>query len=627
MCGIAGFVHKGMCSPRCQNLEDQIHKLQACRGPDAQTNSTFVEADTVIHLYHQRLKIQDLSDQANQPMTSKDKSLTIVFNGEVYNVDDLKKSFLSNHPLITRSDTEVLVESLAISEMQSVLEKVRGMFAIGLLNRRNGVITLVRDRFGEKPIHYWHGQNQFFFASQYDSVVTFMNQFEIEVKFEQESIWSYLTFGYFSYDSSLVSGVQKIPPGGIVEVVTSSKEIRLQNISRWSPRWEAEGKEKFSMDALHETLQLAVREQLIGDVPVGVFMSGGSDSTLISALAQRALSQPIHSFSVGFENPKYDESRFALQAATEIGTHHHPFVMRSSDALDILENVLVAFPEPLGDPSVFPTTFVSREARKHVTVCLTGDGADELFFGYGRYTRFLQLQSLAKVPWIAGLVPLLKFSAKIASSSRSQSKFDRLSSALYSSAPFSIYTPLVGFPNYDVALNAMNFNNARLNAMVGLWRKGSSSLALDRLREIDLDSYLCDDILVKVDRAAMMFGLETRAPFLDYRVQKYARITPESWLHGVENKVVLKEILSKYVSSEVYRRPKMGFGAPLSDWFRCDLRDWVQSTISGTDWESLGIDHLKVREISGEIMKGNDSKESFFWSLCALGAASRRIKR
>lgn len=626
MCGIAGFVHKGKCSPRCQQLETQVHKLQACRGPDAQTNSTFIEADTVIHLYHQRLKIQDLSDQANQPMTSKDNSLTMVFNGEVYNVDDLRKRFVPNHSLRTRSDTEVLVEALAKSDMQSVLDQVRGMFAIGLFNRRNGVITLVRDRFGEKPLHYWHGPDYFFFSSQYDSVVAFMNQFGIEVKFDQESIWSYLTFGYFSYDSSLVSGVQKIPPGGIIEVVTSSKAIRLHKKPRWFQPWEAEGKEDLSMDSLHDAMQSAVQEQLIGDVPVGVFLSGGSDSTLVSALAQRALSQPIHSFSVGFENPKYDESRFAKQAATEIGTRHHPFVMRSSDALDILENVLTAFAEPLGDPSVFPTTFVSREARKHVTVCLTGDGADELFFGYGRYTRFLQLQSLTRVPRIHRLIPMIRLAAKAVPSSRFQSKFDRLSSALHGSDPSSIYSSLVGFPNYNVAINSTKSNNSRLGAMVGLWGKGKSNSALDRLREIDLDSYLCDDILVKVDRAAMAFGLETRAPFLDYRIQQFARIAPEKWLHGVENKFVLKEILSRYVSSSVYRRPKMGFGAPLSDWFRRELQDWVRSTVSGTDWESLGIDHIKVKEISSEIMSGNDSEETFFWALCALGSATQRMK-
>lgn len=627
MCGIAGYIHKGDCNALCSTTEAQVHKLQACRGPDSQDTYTFTKKGITFHLYHQRLRIQDLSSSADQPMESSlSPGNFIVFNGEIYNEKEIKGLFVPNLSKRTNSDTEVLLESLVKTSLPEVLSSARGMFAFGFLDSNRGKLSLARDRFGEKPLHYWFNESQLFFSSQFDTTVCFLKSNRQTIRLNQNSILYYLMLGYFPYEHSMVENVNKLAPGSFIEFEFFGSRFNRTNEKRWFPRWKVMESQPRKFEVFHLLMQSVVEEQLVGDVPVGVFLSGGVDSTLISALAQSKNSQPIHSFSVGFERFDFDESKFALQAANELRTNHHALLMTEKDALDILPSVLKAYAEPLGDPSVFPTTFVSREARKHVTVALTGDGADEFFYGYGRYKRFLELERLVGVFQGGALKRTLSESLSWIPKELRMEKLQRIIFALSVNSPAMTYLSLIGLGHQLDMSSISNKDKQNLEIANFLWRKGFAKNPVNRLREIDIDSYLCDDILVKVDRASMAFGLETRAPFLDHRVQELASTAEFSWLNSTESKAVVKHTLEKYVSSSVFRRPKMGFGAPLGDWFAGSLREWAYSITSDVDWPSLGIESTYVIGLLGEVLKGKHDKSAHLWSLLSLGYAASSLK-
>lgn len=626
MCGIAGFVHKNLCDDACIKIEAKIQELQECRGPDAHSTWSESKNGVTYHLYHQRLRIQDLSAAADQPMHSTENPKThIVFNGEIYNIDEMRATFLSTTDLHTHSDTEILLESLVNVSPRDVLPRIRGMFAFGLLNTSDNSLYLARDRFGEKPLHFWRDESRIIFASQYDSIVDSMKILNKPIEFDQESIYEYLIYGYFPYHTSLVKGVEKLAPNSSIHIHLN-ENYTTPNQELWSAKWQTNTSVEMPFETLEKELEEAIKIQLIGDVPIGVFLSGGCDSTLVSAIAQKLNSKPIHSFSLGFENESYDESRFASQAAKEIGTHHHALKMTAEDALEILPIVLKSYPEPLGDPSVLPTTFISRETRKYVTVALTGDGADELFFGYGRYARFIELKKLnekvrSQKLFLEILDKSLRFFPK-----KIRGKATRVTNALKSNDPSAIYASLVGFAHINAVKSAEAFEGVVTHSLKRLWKKGTSQNEINRLREIDADSYLTDDILVKVDRAAMAFALETRAPFLDPKIARIAAESSKNWLNGGEQKHVIKVILENYVSDEIYRRSKMGFGAPLGDWFRTVYYDWASNVIDNFDWKSIEIDSDKVNYYWKSIQNGDDIYVTYLWMLLILANSIENLK-
>jgi asparagine synthase (glutamine-hydrolysing) len=309
------------------------------------------------------------------------QGLHIVYNGEIYNPNEIKNEFIPDVALRTHSDTEILTEVLAVDDPCKVLNAVRGMFAIGSYNSGLESLDLIRDYFGEKPLHYTFGNDYIIFASQFDTVAQSLKTMGYSLEVNQESIYKYLILGYFPFGSSLYNNVYKVHPGSLVRFNLKAGTSFTPEQHYWTSPWKTSAPVDKPINVLENFLSAAVFEQLISDVPVGVFLSGGVDSTLVSALAKKFSKNPIHSFSLGFSEADFDESTYALKASRELGTQHHALQMTSANALEILPEVLRAFPEPLGDPSVFPTTFISREAKKTVTVVLTGDGADELFFG------------------------------------------------------------------------------------------------------------------------------------------------------------------------------------------------------------------------------------------------------
>jgi asparagine synthase (glutamine-hydrolysing) len=550
----------------------------------------------------------------------------IIFNGEVYNKGELEALLPKGFSCKTSSDTEVLLECFSSENFTSVLESIRGMFAFALLDTESEVLLLARDRFGEKPLHYWNDENNLFFSSQYDTTVMTMKIMGIPIEFDQKAIYRYLILGYFSHQDSLVHGIRKIAPGSFIEFKFSNHHNLAATQKKWFDPWRAKMTEDLDPYTFRQTIYSAVKEQLIGDVPVGVFLSGGADSTLVSAIAQKFDSKPIHSFSLGFENPEFDESRFARLAAEQIGTEHHAVTMTSTNAKEILPSVLRAYSEPLGDPSVFPTTFISQKAREFVTVALTGDGADELFYGYGRYNRFAELAEINK--WVPSryLQAKLLNTLSILPQLKEDHRIKRLKANLVYGSPGATYASLVGFGHYAASLDTLAFGKEKLELYENLWELGHSDNHYNRLREIDIASYLCDDILVKVDRAAMAFSLETRAPFLDVRIQELAARAPLNWLKTHENKAVIKSLLEEFVNSRVYRRPKMGFGAPLGEWFSSSLKSWTTDIVFETSWSNIGIDDTAVKNIFDRVIQGNHQDSTFLWVLLSLGASIDNLK-
>jgi asparagine synthase (glutamine-hydrolysing) len=521
------------------------------------------------------------------------------------------------------SDTEVLVELIAQKGATETLKLIRGMFAWATLNERESEFELVRDRFGEKPLHLVKNCDSLFFSSQYDSASYFIKKTS-DVTIDQNALSSYLSLGYVPYRQSLVRGIEKITPGGKFTLNLRSPDWTRTQQSRWIEPFSAAGNKDYTSEELEEILRKSVREQLEADVPVGLFLSGGVDSSLISALAQQEHSQSIHSFSIGFEQNDFDESTYAYNVAQALGTTHHARQMSSEDASSILEKVTSAYAEPLGDPSVFPTTFVSQFAREHVTVCLTGDGADELFFGYGRYARYQFLEksiqkslslktfgaALVKVP---GLISLLG------------SKGTRIRGLVESNSPLETYLPLVGFQHVSQAISSfpLTLEGGTSEKYLSLDQKESS---LNWMREFDLDTYLTDDILVKVDRAAMASSLETRAPFLDSRVIEIARSLGKQGLVEPSQKCILKDIVSKYAPNVDFDRKKQGFGAPLGDWFRSSLQDWGTSIIEETDWGSLGLIDAEINNLWTELRKSNKKDATVEWLILSLGSSVGRLR-
>jgi asparagine synthase (glutamine-hydrolysing) len=623
MCGIAGYVHKSSCTDFCDDLGKKVQELQACRGPDNHTTTSFLNDSWTTHFYHQHLRVADLNPLANQPMRSNtDHALSIILNGEIYNHAELR-SEISRQPL-THSDTEVLIELLAQNGTTETLKKIRGMFAWATINERTSEIELVRDRFGEKPLHLVKKEDAIFFSSQYDSATYFIKKFD-SLEIDQMALGSYLTLGYVPYRQSLFKGIEKISPGGKFMLNLKRQDWSREYQTRWIAPFKFQDEQPHTSEELEGMLRKSVKEQLEADVPVGLFLSGGVDSSLVSALAQQEHTQSMHSFSIGFEQKDFDESIYALNISKALGTRHHARTMNANDAHFILEKVTRAYSEPLGDPSVFPTTFVSQFAREHVTVCLTGDGADELFFGYGRYSRFQFLEN--------GLDRNTRPSSLAFRLARSYpellrlfgTKGVRLREIIESDSPLQTYLPLVGFGH--ISKDYADFELTLKNGIDDLYlNKKFEKPSLSWMREFDIDTYLTDDILVKVDRAAMASSLETRAPFLDPRVVSIAQTLGQFGTSHPSQKFILKDIINKYAAAGQFDRRKQGFGAPLGIWFRSTLKDWGTSIIDGTNWEQIGISNMGVKHMWSDLQKSDRHDATFEWLLLSLGSSMTKAK-
>jgi len=601
MCGIAGFQGSGT----IDDARRMIGRI-AYRGPD---NRQAVLIDDT-GLAHARLSIIDLSHGADQPMRDAEGELTIVFNGEIYNYKDLRASLerTGRHAFRTSGDTEVLLRMYR-EHGTDMLSKLNGMFAFAIHDMRDGSLFLARDRMGKKPLHYLQQDNTFAFGSELKAVLAHPLA---PHRIDPHALDQYLSFEYVPTPRNIVAGLRKLEPGHYLLV-------RNGRITEHAPWWTIDlttrpiGREE-AMARLDELLRNATERRLMSDVPLGVFLSGGIDSSALAWYAQRSSSRGIDTFSIGFEEASYDESRQARQVADHIGSRHHTGILRQRDSLELIPDLYAMLDEPFADASLIPTHLLSRFTREKVTVALGGDGSDELFAGYPTFTadRFRKVFAALPSPIIGGLKNL---AALLPASDRNISFDFKVKQFLrgFGSGPHHVHTRWLGaFTPEEKAQLFTPDVLAQLNGTSGLepvddLLRGSAwaDNGLKEIIYIYLRTYLLDDILFKVDRASMYASLEVRAPFMDPEVVEFVNALPgDLKRRGSNGKYLLKEVMRGKLPDNIIDRPKKGFGIPLSDWLRNELRPLCEELLAPARitreglFRSATIERLKQEHFS-----------------------------
>ena len=584
MCGIAGGAWADGGRPLSDDALEAMTGRIVHRGPD--DHGAYRDEHSALGF--RRLSIVDL-DGGHQPLANEDGTVWVVFNGEIYNFPALRNRLEARgHTLKTRGDTEVLVH-LYEDEGPGMFALLRGMFALAVWDAPRKTLVLGRDRLGQKPLVYRHEGSRLLFASELKALLALPGS-EVPREVDPRAVDRYLTYGYVPHPDTILRGVHKLPPAHYA--VYRGGKLTLTRY--WEPDWDAEADLRPGEDVgrLRALLGEAVREQMVADVPLGAFLSGGVDSTVVVGLMQRASTRPVKTFSIGFDDPAFDETGYAEAAARFLGTEHHAFRVEPK-AWETLPALADQFDEPFADSSALPTWFVSRETRREVTVALTGDAGDELFGGYDRYRAVALAAALDRLPararaFLSGpLARALPVSVKAKTRLR---KVRRMLEAV-GEPPVPRYLAWVHL--FDEPTRAALYSDAWLDALADASARSpveadpASVLArafdaapgrdpATRAMVADLLTYLPGDLLVKVDLASMAHSLECRGPFLDHRVVELAVSLPLSRklrLRSGRSKVVLKESFADLIPPAIRTRPKMGFGVPVDRWFRGPLRD------------------------------------------------------
>jgi len=566
----------------------------AHRGPDG--HDIWIDSDVGVALVHRRLAIVDLSPAGHQPMLSSDGRFVITYNGEVYSHIEIRAELeAKGHVFRGHSDTEVILESIARTGVSATAKRLIGMFALAVWDRQERTLTLVRDRLGIKPIYWAKFGELFLFGSELKAL---RQHPAWTPRTKPEAVAAFMRHNYIPAPHTIYEGVYKLEPGTILTLPfglepSFEKFWDARHVARQGLQNPLELDDVVLTDRLEALLVDAVGKRMMADVPLGAFLSGGVDSSVVVALMKAANSGPVKTFSIGFEQAEFNEAPHAAAIASHLGTEHTELVVTSREALDVVPRLADMFDEPFADSSQIPTYLVSAMTRNHVTVALSGDGGDELFAGYNRYqlaSRFWRMLSL--MPW-----PMRKMVAG-AVTSVSADRWDRLARLL----PSGLAPPLAGdklykaasvldLPDADALYRRLvsHWDPATIMPSVAeargvLWdesvRKDFPDL-LDRMQFLDLVTYLPDDILTKVDRASMAVALEARVPLLDHRVVELAwRLPHPAKIRGGVTKWLLRQVLYRHVPRDLIERPKMGFGVPLGEWLRGPLRGWAEHLIS-----------------------------------------------
>ncbi len=564
MCGIAGFCGSG-------NLEvlQRMTRALAHRGPDGED----YRLDPPVFLGHRRLAILDLKG-GHQPMTTPDGRYAIVYNGEIYNHADLRteletkgRRFSTDH-----SDTETLLLGF-VEHGPAVLDKLSGMWAFAIYDRQKKNLFAARDRFGKKPFYFWHRGTQLAFASELSAL---MFHPEGPKSLSELSLQKYFAYGYIPAPRTAIEGIWKLPAGFWMSFQVDSGELEIKQF--WDYRSEPDTRlrrPEIAAEALSEALRRSVHRRLLSDVPLGVFLSGGIDSSAVAALAKQAVPD-LKTFTVGFEEPSYDESRQARKVAKRLRTAHFSQTLSLEKSKELLPGIIDRLDEPLGDPSLLPTYLLCKFAREHVTVALAGDGGDELFCGYDPFKALHRAQIYAKlVPKpVHFCVRLL--AARLPIGHRNLSFDFKLKQTLKGlSFPSRYWLPIWMGPLGPKELADLFHQKLDpeeiYSEAIDAWDNSNQLDLLSRTQQFFIKLYLQNDILTKVDRASMMNGLEARCPFLDYEVVELARRIPSRLkFHWGQTKWILRKALEPILPRAVLTRPKKGFGIPIGKWFLND---------------------------------------------------------
>jgi asparagine synthase (glutamine-hydrolysing) len=609
MCGIAGFFsfNKSFSDSDLQRMTDRI----AHRGPDA--DGFYTDIESGVGLGHRRLSILDLSTAANQPMRSHCGRYYIVFNGEVYNYREIAEKL--GIKCRTTSDTEVILEAFILRGPDFV-HLLNGMFALAIYDSRDKVMHLYRDRLGVKPlIYHWQG-GDLAFASEIKALLT-LDKIDRSKTTKKESVFTFLNAGYIPEPHTIYDNISKLPAGSYAVI----KDNKMEITSYWKPeeRITADKLSDFTTAKrqLKELLESSVRYRMISDVPFGVFLSGGIDSSTVAAISQSISGESIKTFSIGVKDEKMNEAGFARSVSEYLKTDHYEFIVSERDSLDLVDKMIMAYDEPYADSSAIPTMLVSKLARQHVTMALTGDGGDELFMGYGAYVwaeRFEKnpLLKTFRSP-IGSALGMLNSKYKRAAGLFHYADEKRLKSHIFSQEQYYFSEREL----HDILLDQYIWPLQLQEEFHSLTRRLS---AKEEQALYDIKNYLKDDLLVKVDIASMQFSLEARPPFLDYRIVEFALNLDENLkLNNGVSKYLLKEVLYSYVPKHLFDRPKKGFSIPLAKWLHNDLKFLVDTYLSKESIESGGfVRYEKVKSLLDRFEKGDDYLFNRIWVLILL---------
>jgi len=611
MCGIAGFY--GFQSYSLGEVEVIGKKMGSAlkhRGPDH--SGVWIDEASQLTLIHRRLSILDLSDAGNQPMQSPSFRYIVSYNGEIYNHldirEDLNKEF-SNIKWLSSSDTETIVIAIELWGIKKAIKLFSGMFAIAVWDKKSKKLFLARDRAGEKPLYYGWQNSVFIFGSE---LKTFKKHPSFEGKINRDSIQLQMKYGYIPEPHSIYKNIFKLQPGKILTLDFSSKgspgsqELEdywsIEEVAISAKKNKFQGSLEQATDCLDEHLRHSVSSQMLSDVPIGAFLSGGIDSSLIVSIMQDVSSNPINTFTIGFEENKFNEANYAKEIAQFLGTNHVEHYVTPEEALDVIPKLPYLYDEPFSDSSQIPTFLVSELAKQSVTVSLSGDGGDELFGGYNRHIYSQKWGNIINYTPSA----IKSLAAKILENIKPK-QLNSIESSLAKSN--SGHQSIQNFSNYfskvSKALNAKD-SIALYDSFTTHWDSESGlvlgakevtpklfnhsnfSLAEEMMLN-DFLLYLPNDILVKVDRAAMGLSLETRVPFLQEDVISFAWSLPsEMKIQNGKGKLVLRNLLSRYLPKTDFNRPKQGFAVPIEDWLRGPLVDWAESLLDKTKLEQSG---------------------------------------
>ncbi len=640
MCGLAGIVGGNFSSDSINGTLNRLGAAIAHRGPD--DSGIWLDLGAGVGLVHRRLSIVDLSPAGHQPMVSASGRFVLAFNGEIYNHIELRRRLQNSFyrdGWRGHSDTETLLAGFDVWGIEETLRQSVGMFAIAVWDRHERTLVLARDRLGEKPLYYGYVAGALAFGSELKALVQ-MQGFTPAI--DRAALALFMRHNYVPAPHTIYKGLAKLPPAAWIEF--SLNAVRQQ---RWpEPRkyWlaneaAAQGvarplafdSDAQAADSLEAVLEQAIVGQMVADVPVGAFLSGGVDSSAVVALMQKQSSRPVKTFTIGFSEDAYNEAVFAKRVAQHLGTEHTELYVSPQEALNLIPKLPEIYCEPFADPSQIPTFLVAKLARQHVTVSLSGDGGDELFGGYTRYLLAARIwDKIERVPLA------LRRAAASAILSIKPSTWDTLYGAL---------GPIVhGKQRWPVPGDKLHKGAALLDArdsselyerLTGHWQPPSIVLGagersavaalgaerlpspMERMMLLDAIAYLPDDILVKVDRAAMSVSLETRAPLLDHRLYEYAwRLPLHFKVRGGTGKWLLREVLNKYVPRELIDRPKMGFGVPIDSWLRGPLRAWAEELLDESRLRNEGyFQPAPVRQKWLEHLSGRRNWQYLLWNV------------